>query len=78
MKFGLVAVLVASLTGPVAAQQGQAPAGETALGSVRLTRSVMADGKPLKAGTYQVRVLHENDDLAGATGIVHEETVTVF
>ena len=30
------------------------------------------------AGTYQVRVLHENDDLAGATGIVHEETVTVF
>lgn len=30
------------------------------------------------AGTYQVRVLHENDDLAGATGIVHEETVAVF
>jgi hypothetical protein len=30
------------------------------------------------AGTYQVRVLHENDDLAGATGTVHEETITVF
>ena len=28
--------------------------------------------------TYNVRVLHENDDLAGATGLVHEETVTVF
>jgi hypothetical protein len=40
----------------VQAQQGQAPAGETALGSIRLTHSVMADGKPLKAGTYQVRL----------------------
>ena len=30
------------------------------------------------AGTYQVRVLHENDDLAGATGVVHEETVSIF
>jgi hypothetical protein len=56
MKFGLVAMLVGSLTASVAAQQGQAPAGESALGSVRLTRSVMADGKPLKAGTYQVRL----------------------
>jgi hypothetical protein len=56
MKFGLVAVLAASLTAAVAAQQGQAPAGETALGTVQLTRSVMADGKPLKAGTYQVRL----------------------
>jgi hypothetical protein len=56
MKLGLVAVLVGSLTAGVTAQQGQAPAGETALGSVRLTRSVMADGKPLKAGTYQVRL----------------------
>ena len=56
MKFGLVAVLVGSLTAAVAAQQGQAPAGDTALGSVRLTHSVMADGKPLKAGTYQVRL----------------------
>ena len=52
----IVAVLVGSLTAAVAAQQGQAPAGETALGSVRLTHSVMADGKPLKAGTYQVRL----------------------
>jgi hypothetical protein len=56
MRFGLVAVLVGSLTAAAAAQQGQAPTGETALGSVRLTRGVMADGKPLKAGTYQVRL----------------------
>ena len=60
MRFGLVAVLVGSLTAAAAAQQGQAPAGETALGSVRLTRSVMADGKPLKAGTYQVRLTSQD------------------
>ena len=30
--------------------------GETALGSVRIPRSVKADGKDLKAGTYQVRL----------------------
>lgn len=53
----LVAVLVSALTaGAAFAQTGQVPAGETALGSVRLPRSVMADGKPLKAGTYQVRL----------------------
>lgn len=56
----LVATLVAVLTaGIVSAQttpQGQVPAGEATLGSVSLPRSVMADGKPLKAGTYQVRL----------------------
>lgn len=56
----LVAVLAAVLTaGVVSAQttpQGQVPAGEATLGSVRLPRSVMADGKALKAGTYQVRL----------------------
>ena len=60
MRFGLVAVLVGSLTAAAAAQQGQAPTGETALGSVRLTRGVMADGKPLKAGTYQVRLTSQD------------------
>ena len=60
MKFGLVAVLMASLTAAISAQQGQPPTGETALGSVRLTRSVMADGKPLKAGTYQVRLTSQD------------------
>ena len=53
----LVAVLVSAMMGGAAyAQQGQTPTGETALGSVRLTHNVMADGKPLKAGTYQVRL----------------------
>ncbi len=33
-----------------------APAGELALGTVRLAKATMADGKPLPAGTYQVRL----------------------
>jgi hypothetical protein len=74
MKFGLVAVLVGSLTAAVAAQQGQPPTGETALGSVRLTRSVMADGKPLKAGTYQVR-LTSQEAAPPAVGIKMERWV---
>jgi hypothetical protein len=74
MRFGLVAVLVSILTAGIAAQQGQAPTGETALGSVRLTRSVMADGKPLKAGTYQVRLTSE-DAAPPAAGIKMERWV---
>ena len=49
-----------------AAQTGQVPAGETALGSVSLPRSVMADGKALKAGTYQVRLTAEAASPAAA------------
>jgi hypothetical protein len=52
----LVAVLVSTLATVAAAQSGQVPTGETALGSVRIPRSVKADGKDLKAGTYQVRL----------------------
>ena len=37
-------------------RRARCPTGETALGSVSLPRSVMADGKALKAGTYQVRL----------------------
>ena len=54
----IVAFLLAAFTGVVAAQ-GQAPTTETALGSVRIPRSVKADGKDLKAGTYQVRLTAE-------------------
>lgn len=32
------------------------PAGETSLGDVKIPRNVMADGKALAAGTYQVRL----------------------
>lgn len=43
-------------TAPQPATSGEpsAPTGEMSLGSVRLTRRVMADGKALSAGTYQV------------------------
>jgi len=52
----LVAFLLAAFTGVAAAQQGQVPTTEAALGSVRIPRTVKADGKDLKAGTYQVRL----------------------
>lgn len=65
----LVGMLAASLyAGPAWAQHqtpkdqpGQAPeptapTGELVLGSVRLPKGVTADGKPLPAGTYQVRL----------------------
>jgi hypothetical protein len=41
---------------PATAASPTAPTGEMALGSVRIPRAVMADGKPLPAGTYQVRL----------------------
>jgi hypothetical protein len=44
---------------PANAPSATAPSGEIALGTVRLPRSVTADGKPLPAGTYQVRVTAE-------------------
>lgn len=54
---GVVAsVMVAAGAAAQTAPQGQVPAGDMALGSVSLPRSVMADGKALKAGTYQVRL----------------------
>lgn len=44
---------------PGTAATPTAPTGEMALGSVRIPRAVMADGKPLSAGTYQVRLTAE-------------------
>jgi hypothetical protein len=41
---------------PTTAPSVSAPSGELQLGSVRLNQSVKADGKPLPAGTYQVRL----------------------
>ena len=52
----IVALLLTAFTGVAAAQQGQVPTTETALGSGRIPRAVKADGKDLKAGTYQVRL----------------------
>jgi hypothetical protein len=43
-------------TQPDTAAAPAAPTGEAALGVVHLAKSVKADGKPLPAGTYQVRL----------------------
>ncbi len=52
----LVGVVVGVLTaGSLLAQQSTST-GSISLGSVRLTQKVMADGKPLAAGTYMVRL----------------------
>lgn len=60
----LVWLTGASGSGKLAAQTGQPavsapPAGELALGTVRIPRRVLADGKPLPAGTYRVRLTPE-------------------
>ena len=52
----LVAQHKAPNTQPTTAQPPSAPTGEVALGSVRIPRGVMADGKALPAGTYTVKV----------------------
>lgn len=52
----------AATTGTTDAQPKAAPdvpTGDLALGSVRIPKAVTADGKPLKPGTYQVRLTAE-------------------
>ncbi len=52
-------VATAAAYTPVEMQGGsaaQVPAGETVLGTVSIPRAVMADGKPLPAGRYTVRL----------------------
>lgn len=59
MKYAiLTGFLVAALAVP--ASQASAQAAAKNLGSVTLAKKVMADGKPLAAGTYQVRLVAEN------------------
>ncbi len=76
------AMVAASMSAPLVAQhkapnsqpatapadEAALPAGSTALGSVRLTRAVKANGEALPAGTYQVRLTEEKAPAAtGAT-----------
>ena len=78
----LVCVLAGALIGTDAAAQHKAPnqqpstatapavpTGDLALGNVRLPRAVTADGKPLAAGSYQVRLTAQTSkpDAVGAT-----------
>ena len=58
----LIATLVAVAAMPATSASAQTSARSTtstSLGSVTLTRKVMADGQPLAAGTYQVRLTGE-------------------
>jgi len=54
---------------PTTATAPEVPAGEVALGSVRLPRAASADGKPLPAGMYTVRVTAQEakPDAVGTT-----------
>ncbi|HMD35062.1 MAG TPA: hypothetical protein VKH42_08845 [Vicinamibacterales bacterium] len=49
-------VFMGGFVGALAAATAFAQSGNTALGTVHLAKKVMADGKPLAAGTYQVRL----------------------
>ena len=48
-------VLVGALAGALAATTAFAQPSGASLGTVHIAKKVMADGKPLAAGTYQVR-----------------------
>ena len=54
---------------PTTAETPAAPTGEIPLGSARITKGVTADGKPLAAGTYTVRVTAQESkpDAVGTT-----------
>jgi hypothetical protein len=60
-QFVLVGALVGSLGAGISDAQtngSKSTAGEV-LGTVQVTRRVLADGKPLAAGTYQVRLTND-------------------
>jgi hypothetical protein len=52
----VIGILAAALAVPAGLWAQSAPAAGSSLGSVTLNRNVMADGKPLPSGTYQVRL----------------------
>jgi hypothetical protein len=57
MKQGFfAAALIMSLVAPIASLSAQTRPANTSLGSVTLAHKVTADGQPLAAGTYQVRL----------------------
>lgn len=53
------AVLVGAQAKPADTKGTMAPMAAMSLGSVKITRNVTADGKPLAAGTYMLRVSDE-------------------
>ena len=63
-KWAAPVALAASMSAAPLAQAGQS------LGSVRIPRNVVADGQPLPAGTYTVRLV--NQSVAPAVGLSPE------
>lgn len=60
-RFIMAGILVMALGLPaLVSAQAAKPAAGTSLGAITLTHKVMADGKPLMAGTYQVRLTGED------------------
>ena len=58
MKYGILAAALAiSLVAPIASVSAQSKG--TSLGSVTINHKVKADGQPLAAGTYQLRLTDE-------------------
>lgn len=56
----LVALTVALILGAVAVRAGQAPNAATdVLATARITQAVLANGKPLPPGTYELRLTRE-------------------
>ena len=55
----LAGLLISALAVPTAPTFAQESSNGAVLGSVTLTRKVLADGQPLAAGTYQVRLSSE-------------------
>jgi hypothetical protein len=56
MKRIIMAAVLAAALGVPPLAAAQKPAASNSLGTVTLNHKVMADGKPLPAGTYQVRL----------------------
>jgi hypothetical protein len=68
MRSVISALLMAVVAGSAVAGAQAPPAAGQVLGTVRLTQTVMADGKPLPAGTYEVRLTGQSlQPLAGQT-----------
>ena len=67
-QFVAVLVVAGVVSVPLAHAQMPSAGGAQVLGTVRLTQTVLADGKPLAPGTYEVRLTGDSlKPLAGQT-----------
>lgn len=61
---GILGAALAAVGTPAARLSAQTMDREMALGTVHLSKAVMADGKPLAAGTYQLRLTMDHPEPA--------------